>query len=135
MKGSRTEHALDWGDEGPVGAGMGKDYKLQARSLASNLKDPANSDLQARVLHGKLTAHALVRLPNAELASTVRRGRDEVEMRMRDWSCGLLCMDTVRGKGQTEGNNRSLTSGKRGGGEGTERERERRGSGGRGKGT
>lgn len=53
---------------------MGKDYKLQARSLAFNLKDPANPDLRARVLHGELTPHALVRLTNAELASKVRGG-------------------------------------------------------------
>jgi Transcription factor S-II (TFIIS), central domain len=54
------------------GAGLGKDYRLQARSLAFNLKDPANPDLRARVLHGELSAHSLVRLSNADLASKVR---------------------------------------------------------------
>jgi hypothetical protein len=49
----------------------GKEYRWQARSLGFNLKDPANPDLRARVLHGELTPHSLVRLQGADLASKV----------------------------------------------------------------
>jgi Transcription factor S-II (TFIIS), central domain len=49
-----------------------KDYKARYRTLWFNLKDAANPELRARVLHGELSPHTLVRMTPHELASKVR---------------------------------------------------------------
>ena len=60
-----------------AGGAIATDYKMKAKSLFSNLKDPKNPDLRRRVLLGEISVTALLAMSPHELASDQRQKQNE----------------------------------------------------------
>lgn len=73
----------------PPAGGTNAEYKSKFRSLHFNLKDPANPELRARVLHGEVAPAALVRRPAALHLLRFSKGMLRSTCRTQFW-----CLET-----------------------------------------